>query len=947
MDIQPLFDQVAKAIAFIDETDVPSLQGLRAQLVELKEASERDGLSGVSTACDRGMNAIDALILATAGAGGDTDEWLQLLNSIASYASQVLDALDLNQSVGSIPVPAIGGATPPAGKMNPEIDAELLAMFLSSSTDNLTDLEESLLELENGGGDHSTEECFAQIKRSLHSIKGECGVIPLPQAQALCHAAEDLFDRFSKGNVAIPIPLLLEVSDCLSQYCNQLADGVLDEVPAFEGLMARLKATQPNQAQVATHVFGDDELPDSLLDDHELLQVDPAPSAPEPVDDGARIAFAAEVMEDEVLPDFIGEAREHIEASEAALLELENEPENTELINAIFRAFHTIKGVAGYLNLEPMVELAHAAETLMDQLRKGEATCGKVHLDLIFASCDVMSALVGALEGNEGPFVAAHRRLVQALKAEIAGETPAHAERVTYTHVGTVGSETPTNKRRLLEILIAEGLISEKMRDVLLERQRNMKTAKLIGQIAIDTGLVTQANIDAALEIQAREGASAPSQPAASRHATEKAAPPAPATLQPAPREAKPAAPQAQPAAARKPRVASTIKVNTGRLDSLVDLVGELVIAQQMVYQDPALETIGSARLTRNLSQVAKITRDMHEAAMSLRMVTLKPTFQKMARLVRDVSVKAGKEVELVLTGEDTELDRNVVEEISDPMVHLIRNAIDHGLETPDVRQANGKNPCGRVELRAFHQGGAIVIEIVDDGAGLSRDRILAKAIEKNVLPKDQDPDEMTDSQVWDLIFQPGFSTAAVVSDISGRGVGMDVVRRNIEKMRGKVEITSKFGHGSVFSLRLPLTLAIIDGMIVRVGSQRYVLPTLSIEQSFRPKADQLHGVMNAAEMVKVREMLLPIHRLRELFDQEDGIVEAEKGILIVLEDNGARCCLMVDEILGQQQVVIKSLGQAGSALRGISGGAILGDGRIALIVDVDGLVTRTSNVAA
>ena len=569
-----------------------------------------------------------------------------------------------------------------------------------------------------------------------------------------------------------------------------------------------------------------------------------------------------------------------------------------------------------------------------------------------------MSALVGALEGNEGPFVSAHRRLVRALKAEIAGEAQPGAEPVNYAKVGTVCDKTPTNKRRLLEILIAEGLISEKMSEVLLERQRNMKTSKLIGQIAIDTGLVSQANIDAALEIQAREGA-VPATPAAKAKpaaptaaAPAKAAPvaePQASTLQPTPREAKPAAPQAEPAsaAARKPRVASTIKVNTGRLDSLVDLVGELVIAQQMVYQDPALETIGCERLIRNLSQVAKITRDMHEAAMSLRMVTLKPTFQKMARLVRDVSVKAGKEVELVLTGEDTELDRNVVEEISDPMVHLIRNAIDHGLETPDVRKTAGKNPCGRVELRAFHQGGAIVIEIVDDGAGLSRERILAKAIEKGVLPKDQDPNEMTDSQVWDLIFQPGFSTAAVVSDISGRGVGMDVVRRNIEKMRGKVEITSKFGHGSVFSLRLPLTLAIIDGMIVRVGSQRYVLPTLSIEQSFRPQADQLHGVMNEAEMVKVREMLLPIHRVRDLFDQEDGVVDAKEGILIVLEDNGARCCLMVDEILGQQQVVIKSLGQAGTVLRGISGGAILGDGRIALIVDVDGLVTRTSNVAA
>lgn len=929
MDIQPLFDQVAKAIAFIDETDVASLQELRMQLVELKEASERDGLDGVSTACDRGMSAIDALIWATEGVGGDTDEWLKLLNSIASYASQVLDALELKQSVDSIQIPEISTASvaPARTHSAQPIDPELLAMFVSSSSDNLAELEESLLELESGSGDNNPAECFAQIKRSLHSIKGECGVVPLPQAQALCHAAEDLFDRFSELNVAIPISLLLEVSDCLSHYCYQLADGVFGEVPGLKELLARLKATQPDPALASMLADGVEELPDSLLDDHELIEKKLSES---PLLDDVRIAFPAEVLADEVVPDFISEAREHIESSEAALLELEHEPENGELINAIFRAFHTIKGVAGYLNLEPMVELAHTAETLMDQLRKGEAKCDKVHLDLIFSSCDVMSALVGALEGREGPSVSAHRRLVEALKAEISGSSQPEVEQPESVDVGIVCGEKPTNKRRLLEILISEGMITEKMSEVLIERQRNMKTAKLIGQIAIDTGLVTQANIDAALEIQARESAG-----------------------QPAPRETQSAeqlSPQAVPQAAlvpRKPRVASTIKVNTGRLDSLVDLVGELVIAQQMVYQDPALETLGSERLARNLSQVAKITRDMHEAAMSLRMVTLRPTFQKMARLVRDVSAKAGKEVELVLAGEDTELDRNVVEEISDPMVHLIRNAIDHGLETPDVRKAKGKPPCGRVELRASHQGGAIVIEIVDDGAGLSRDQILAKAIEKGVLPNDQAPNEMSDSQVWDLIFQPGFSTAAVVSDISGRGVGMDVVRRNIEKMRGKVEITSKFGQGSVFSLRLPLTLAIIDGMIVRVGSQRYVLPTLSIEQSFRPQADQLHGVMNEAEMVEVRDMLLPIHRLREIFDQADGVTDAMEGILILLEDNGARCCLMVDEILGQQQVVIKSLGQAGSVLRGISGGAILGDGRIALIVDVDGVVTRTSKVAA
>ena len=1015
MDLRPIFESVSKSIAFLDETDSQSLADLRAALAELRAGAESQALAGLITACDRGLAALD----------GGEDAMAELCGEIGAYAAEVLEALELDQAVDSIPVP---GAAPAerveAADDGPE--PELLGLFIGSANDNLADLEEALLELENTS--EEPDELLAQVKRSLHTIKGECGVIPLPEAAALCHAAEDVFDRIAQGGGGVPIPVLLEVCDWLSAYCQQLAAGDTTSVPPHAELLESLGSAGPGGAPNPPPAPAAVEVPSSS-------------AGP-----GERIAFSQEILEDEILPDFIGEAREHIEASEAALLELEHAPEDDELINAIFRAFHTIKGVAGYLNLEPMVELAHTAEALMDQLRKGEATCGKRHLDLIFTACDVMGALVSALEGGEGPPVAAHRRLVAALEREIAGDEPASAAQVAQElPAGAQG-----NHRRMLEILIDQGLMTEKVAEVLLARQAAMPRPKHIGELALDTGLVTAAHIEAALAIQAEEEANggpaprpaapapqpkasapaeepAPSEPQASPAPAEEPASPAPtpfvpratptpvepqatptpvepqalstpappanepvasapaeppapaparvparvpaaravpeptepvepaervieAIPKPQPPAAKPQPPAAKPtpkAANRNNRIARTIKVNTGRLDALVDLVGELVIAQQMVYQDPALETVASERLTRNLAQVAKITRDMHEAAMSLRMVTLKPTFQKMARLVRDVSLKAGKGVELVLTGEDTELDRNVVEEISDPMVHLIRNAIDHGLELPSERVAAGKSETGRVELRASHQGGAIVIEIVDDGRGLSRDKILAKAAEKGCLPADTAPEDLTDGQVWDLIFQPGFSTAASVSDISGRGVGMDVVRRNIEKMRGKVEITSQAGKGSVFTLRLPLTLAIIDGMVVRVGAQRYVLPTLSIEQSFRPRAEQLHGVMNEDEVVKVRDMLLPIHRLRDLFEQADGEGDPERGILVVLEEGGERCCLMVDEILGQQQIVIKSLGEAGVGLSGISGGAILGDGRIALIVDVDGLVTRTTQAAA
>ena len=368
----------------------------------------------------------------------------------------------------------------------------------------------------------------------------------------------------------------------------------------------------------------------------------------------------------------------------------------------------------------------------------------------------------------------------------------------------------------------------------------------------------------------------------------------------------------------------------------MTHLVGELVISESMVVQDPELLRSPSRNLARNLSQLRRITSELQRTAMSLRMVPIRATFQKMTRLVRDLAAKQGKQVQLVLSGEDTELDRNIVEEISDPLVHMMRNAADHGVEKPEARLAKGKPAQGTIHLRAFHRGGNIIIQIQDDGNGLAKEKLLAKAQEKGIVKSGQ---TLSDKEIYDLIFAPGFSTAETITDISGRGVGMDVVRRNIEKLRGKVDIDTVLGQGTTFTIYLPLTLAIIDGMIVSVAGERYIIPTLSVRESFRPRAEMISTVRERGEMVNVRGKLCPLLRLYQYFDQPSKITEPTDGIVVVVESGDQSRCLLVDELIGKQEVVIKSLGGALKKNPSLAGGAVLGDGRVGLILNVDALV--------
>ena len=367
------------------------------------------------------------------------------------------------------------------------------------------------------------------------------------------------------------------------------------------------------------------------------------------------------------------------------------------------------------------------------------------------------------------------------------------------------------------------------------------------------------------------------------------------------------------------------------------------MILQSLIYEDPSLQGVGDERFKRNLAQLRRITTELQRGAMSMRMVPIRQTFQKMSRLVRDLSKRSGKQVELVLAGEDTELDRRVVEDINDPLMHMVRNSLDHGIEQAAARVAAGKRETGRLSLRAFHQGGNIVIEIADDGAGLNADRILKKAREKGLVAADA---ELAPADIYQLIFAPGFSTAEQITEISGRGVGMDVVRRNIEALRGRIEIHSEAGVGTTFIIRLPLTLAILDGLLVSVGGERFVVPTFAVRESLRPASSQVHTIKGEPRLIQVRDELLPLVWLTELFDVPGQAVDPTSGTVVVIEEDRRRIGLVVDNLVAKQEVVVKNLGGAFADVRGVAGGAILGDGRIGLILDAHGIVSAVNQEA-
>ena len=575
----------------------------------------------------------------------------------------------------------------------------------------------------------------------------------------------------------------------------------------------------------------------------------------------------------QILTDFVAESMENLETIEVSLVDLEEDPGNQETINAIFRPFHTIKGVSGFLNLKKINHLSHATENLLDSARQGEFRINDGVVDIILASVDTLKQMVTNVE-----------TAMAAGDPNIEGNIDIEpmVKKVNDARQLAIDENVPIGER-----LIEKGALKDDDLEQGLEKQKQTPDKK-IGTILIEDKATESKEVISALRDQKRAGV-----------------------------------------------VDLQVKVDTKKLDNLIDLTGELVISQSMLRQNPHIQSINDQQLHQNFSQLNQIVSSLQKTTMSMRMVPIKATFQKMVRLVRDLARSTGKKVGLEMSGEDTEIDRNVVDELYEPMVHMIRNSIDHGLELPEERKASGKLEKGLVNLRAFHKGGNIVIEIEDDGKGLNKERIIEKALASGLIEKDA---AMTDSEIFQLIFHPGFSTAKEITDVSGRGVGMDVVKKGIEKLHGRVDVQSKKGAGTTVVISLPLTLAIIDGMVIRVGVERYIVPTMAILESFRPKKEDYFTVKGKGEMVMARGNLIQLIRLDKLFRVKGDSVEPWDGLVVVVENKQEQRGLLLDELLGQEEIVIKSLGEALKQTKGLAGGAILGDGRVGLILDIAGL---------
>ncbi|MFW6354168.1 MAG: chemotaxis protein CheA [Verrucomicrobiota bacterium] len=575
------------------------------------------------------------------------------------------------------------------------------------------------------------------------------------------------------------------------------------------------------------------------------LAAAPARNGPAPTSTEAAVQEDEEILvvdtsdDMSLLQEFFQESMEHLDSIEGHLLTLEASPQDSEGLAAVFRAFHSVKGVAGFLQLKPIQRLAHQVESLLDLARNHKLVLNSPLITLILESCDQLKAM--------------------------------------------------TN---LVGVALEKGSVKD----------ARFPIAELVRRIETTTIATQNGSLDAI-------DTAGPERPAPSADA----------------------AAGFNDAGNQGQAKARTIRVATERINNLMDVVGELVILESQLRQTAKPHMSGNTAMQRQFSQLQRILKDLQHTSMALQMVPIRPTFQRVERIVRDLSQKFEKQIELHISGEETELDRTVVEIITDPLVHMIRNAVDHGLETPAERTKAGKHPTGRIDLKAYHLDSSIVIELVDDGRGIDPEKIRAKAIEKGIIAAET---PLSRDEILQLIFAAGFSTAAVLTENSGRGVGMDVVKRNIESMRGTVTIISEVGKGSTFKIKLPLTTAIIDGLIVRVGDEKYIIPTHTVNVTLRPEKKQITRIAGQREMLIMRDKTVPLVRLNQFLGLQHGESDPTKAALAIVDSFGKQYAIMVDEMINKQEVVIKSLGSVVGHLPGIAGGAILGDGSIALILD-------------
>ncbi len=651
---------------------------------------------------------------------------------------------------------------------------------------------------------------------------------------------------------------------------------------------------------------------------------------------------------------FFEESFEGLDVMESGLLELDIGAVDSDVINAIFRAAHSIKGGSATFGFTNIATFTHAMETLLDEIRDGNRAVSTEIVDILLQSVDCLRDMITAQrDGEEND----QERIDQLQKEldTLLGKEPGKDVSKQHTEDET-GVENALPSEWIISFTPQPHLLKTGNDPALLFRElqslgdleieadtgklpplaeMDPESCYLSWKLRLRGDAITEEAIreifswvedDCDLEIrnassEVRGGEKRETEKTEER-VGEKGAPPKKPGK-------KPLTPES-----------SSIRVSIDKVDTLINMVGELVITQSMMGNlDGDFEDFDHARLEQlreGLSLLERNIRELQESVMRIRMLPISFVFSRFPRMVHDLSQKLGKQINFEMSGEQTELDKTVMEKIGDPLVHLVRNSIDHGIEPPEVRRQRGKPEMGSVHLNAFHKGGNIVIEISDDGAGLNKERILEKAREKGLIEEDCQPSE---EKIYELLFQPGFSTAETVSDISGRGVGMDVVRRNIRELGGNIDVTSSEGQGTTFTIRLPLTLAILDGQLVRIGRETYIIPLISIIESLLIAPGNINSIASKSEVYKLRDEYIPIVRTHELFGTRADSDNIEEGLLVVIEGDGQKAGLYVDELLGQQQVVIKSLETNYQKVDGISGATILGDGTVALILDVEGLI--------
>lgn len=705
--------------------------------------------------------------------------------------------------------------------------------------------------------------------RALHTIKGVASFLGLEDIQKLSHMLETVFDSVRQGN--------LDADKDLLRIC-------LTGLDRLSHMIANLRSGLEARAQEPDSGFAVDMEAVEYRDDYEdIRRLQAGIKGP-----GAEVGGSEELVTPEMAQAFVKEAVELLDATEQIFLRLDREPGDMEALVQAFRNIHSFKGNCGFFGYADLEKVSHRLESLLEAVREGGAPCPPAVQDAALKCLDLFRLAVGRLAEGGTAAVPEADIWTDALETMTAqGVSPAMAGIRPFA-AAAGGAERP----KLGDILVDQNQATREDIEYALALQK-----RPLGEILVDEGLAPARAVSAALS---RQGGKAPIGAAAALP----------------PREAK-----------------RDLRVDLAKLDQLLDLVGELVISTGMIFNHPLLRECGAPDLERISHQLKSVVGDLQNVALGVRMIPVEGPFRKMTRLVHDLSSKSGKKVRLEFRGEETEIDKNVADLVADPLVHMIRNSVDHGLEQAEERIAAGKDPCGVITLEAGQDGGDVLIVIRDDGRGMSRAKILAKARERGLV--DGDGAELTDSAVFQFIFMPGFSTAESVTATSGRGVGMDVVKSNIEKLNGRISIDSAEGRGSVITLRLPLTLSIIDGMLVRVGGSLFTLPLSAVRESIAPAPGSIFNLGGAQEMLMLRGKALPIVRLHRLQGIAGSLREISQGLLICLESRGAAYCLFVDDLLGQRQTVVKALPAYLGKIPGVSSCSILDNGEISLILDV------------